>query len=82
MHRMARFEKVSKEQFYADLEKQSGLCESVRNLQLYEQIQLPRRATAGSAGYDFFLPMDLCLRLRKACAFPAGSAVICSRDGC
>ena len=41
MHRMARFEKVSKEQFYADLEKQSGLCESVRKLQLYEQIQLP-----------------------------------------
>ena len=40
MHRMARFEKVSEEQFYADLEKQSGLCESVRDLQLYEQIPI------------------------------------------
>lgn len=72
MHRMARFEKVSKEQFYADLEKQSGLCESVRNLQLYEQIQLPRRATAGSAGYDFFLPMDLCLRPQESVRIPSG----------
>ncbi len=72
MHRMARFEKVSKEQFYADLEKQSGLCESVRDLQLYEQIQLPRRATAGSAGYDFFLPMDLCLRPQESVRIPSG----------
>lgn len=27
----------------------------------YDKILLPRRATPGSAGYDFYLPMNVCL---------------------
>ncbi len=46
MHTIARFEKVSPEQF-----TQNG----------YDAIKLPRRATAGSAGYDFFAPYDFTL---------------------
>lgn len=43
MNRIAKFFKVSPEQFGRD-------C--------YENIILPRRATAGSAGYDFIAPYD------------------------
>ena len=43
MKRIAQFLKVSEEQFLKDGDAQQ-----------YERIILPRRATAGSAGYDFF----------------------------
>ncbi len=46
MNRIAKFYKVSKEQFGHD-----G----------YENIILPRRATSGSAGYDFIAPYDFTL---------------------
>lgn len=46
MNRIAKFSKVSKEQFGRD-----G----------YEKILLPKRATVGSAGYDFFAPYDFVL---------------------
>ena len=47
MNRIAKFYKVSKEQFGHD--------------QCYENIILPRRATSGSAGYDFIAPYDFTL---------------------
>ena len=46
MNRIAKFMKVSEAQFNRD-----G----------YENILLPRRATAGSAGYDFIAPYDFVL---------------------
>ena len=47
MQKVASFFKVSKEQYGRD-----G----------YEDIKLPKRATSGSAGYDFFAPYDFCLK--------------------
>ena len=46
MNRIAKFFKVSESQFARD-----G----------YENIRLPKRATAGSAGYDFYAPYDFVL---------------------
>ena len=46
MNRIAKFYKVSKEQF---------------GREEYESIILPRRATAGSAGFDFYSPYDFAL---------------------
>lgn len=51
------FEKVSREQYLAD-----GGDENA-----YDNIKLPVRATAGSAGYDFFAPVKL--------SVPAGGTV-------
>ena len=45
MKKVALFEKVSKVEFL-----KSGTIEE------YDDIILPRRATKGSAGYDFFAP--------------------------
>ena len=47
MNRIAKFYKVSRQQFTKD-----G----------YDEIKLPLRATAGSAGYDFFAPYDFELK--------------------
>lgn len=58
---MAEFMKVSYEQFKADCNKleSSGTLwfageDEIRKV--YDAIQLPRRATEGSAGYDFYMP--------------------------
>lgn len=62
MRRIAKFEKVSFEQFkegYLDcFEAKSE--EQIR--EVYEQLNLPKRATSGSAGYDFFAPVDFSLQ--------------------
>lgn len=51
MNRIAKFEKVSFEQFKADIQDEYDAEAS------YEQIKLPVRATAGSAGYDVISPV-------------------------
>ena len=55
MQQIAQFFKVSEEQFVRDW------CTATRRSadeakKVYQNIQLPRRATKGSAGYDFFAP--------------------------
>lgn len=56
MQRIARFEKVSLPRFQADFPGPCGEAGAA-----YEAVVLPRRATRGSAGYDFFLPVPLTL---------------------
>lgn len=58
MKRIAKFEKVSYGQFASAFEEENE--ETVRRI--YDNIQMPRRATAGSAGYDFFSPVDITLK--------------------
>ena len=56
MQKVAKFEKVSFEQFKKDWQNEypGALEETIRKI--YGEIKLPRRATRGSAGYDFFAP--------------------------
>ena len=68
MNRIAKFEKVSSEQFLAD-------CKSDNAREIYENIQLPRRATSGSAGYDFFAPYDIDLAPGETAKIPTGVRV-------
>lgn len=56
MNRIATFEKVSLDQFVADCIA-CGYWNGVSQLEEYwNNIQLPTRATSGSAGYDFYMP--------------------------
>ncbi len=65
MNRVAKFSKVSFEQFYNDFcdtffdncDKPSKEC--VKGI--YDEIKVPTRATVGSAGYDFYAPIDMSL---------------------
>lgn len=78
MNVVAHFEKVSYEQYRADWCKAYGvdlseheyLEERVRNM--YDNIRLPVRSTAGSAGYDFFAPEILNAIPRTAFVVPTG----------
>ena len=40
--------------------------------QIYNTLKLPRRATAGSAGYDFFSPVDFELKPGESLKIPTG----------
>lgn len=62
MKRIAKFEKVSFEQYREDWLKEAPETEEKRIREIYEQIRLPKRATSGSAGYDFYAPCGISLK--------------------
>lgn len=62
MRRIAKFEKVSFDQFKKDWMEEHPGESGERVREIYEGIRLPKRATAGSAGYDFFAPADFSLK--------------------
>ena len=72
MKRVARFGRVSLKQFtegWLDAFPGSGPKEAES---VYENIRLPRRATAGSAGYDFFSPLSFMLKPGETIRIPTG----------
>lgn len=73
MKRVAKFEKVSWEQFLEDWRDTFGNQQEQAKIQgIYDRIRLPRRATAGSAGYDFFLTLPIVLRPGESIKVPTG----------
>lgn len=74
MENVARFEKVSFKEF-------KNACESCMSpfdvgedeiKAMYDQIRLPSRATEGSAGYDFYLPIMVKLDGKTCRMIPTG----------
>ena len=63
------------EQFKKDWIDTFGLDEEANIEEIYENIKLPRRATAGSAGYDFFAPVRLILEPGETLKIPTGIRV-------
>ena len=72
MKRIAKFHKVSEEQFLEGWKDAFGDTEEAIIKSIYENIKLPKRATAGSAGYDFFSPVDFELRPGETLKMPTG----------
>lgn len=70
MQKIAEFQKVSFSQFEADFKKNFPECENVN--EIYDSIKLPKRATTGSAGYDFYAPVDITLEKGKSVLIPTG----------
>ncbi len=73
MKRVAKFEKVSFAQFQKDWEDTFGTLEQCE--QIYEGISLPKRATKGSAGYDFYSPLSFTLKPGETIKIPTGICV-------
>lgn len=73
MQRIAQFEKVSFEQFKKDFENLYGNAFDTKII--YDKIKLPKRATSGSAGHDFFTPIDIYLSPQKTINIPTGIRV-------
>ena len=80
MERVAKFEKVSFEQFYSDWTDTFGECSKEKVQSIYESISLPKRATKGSAGYDFFAPLSLYIEPGKTIKVPTGIRVRMRED--
>ncbi len=70
MERIAEFIKVSFEQFEKDWLKNFPETKDVKAV--YEGIKMPKRATSGSAGYDFYAPANIVLEKGKSVLIPTG----------
>lgn len=73
MKRIAKFEKVSFNQFKESLEKYNLSLEEMKLI--YDNIKLPKRATSGSAGYDFHMPFDIKCNPNETYLVPTGIRV-------
>jgi len=72
MEKVAIFEKVSFEQYLKDFKEIfEGIDDDVIK-EIYDGIILPKRATVGSAGYDFFMPIPVELKVNKSIKIPTG----------
>lgn len=80
MQRVAKFEKVSFSQFYSDVidcfGKERFSDDEIVNA--YSSLSLPKRATKGSAGYDFHIPFDIKLPQGSTIKIPTG--IRCSME--
>lgn len=73
MQRVAQFEKVSYAQFEKDFVNTYG--DKYDAKEVYESIKMPKRATSGSAGYDFYAPVDINLAPGETAKIPTGIRV-------
>ena len=73
MERIAEFQKVSFEQFAKAMTDTFGETEELERV--YDEIVLPRRATAGSAGYDFRSTVSVSLAPGETVMIPTGIRV-------
>ena len=71
INRVGKFEKVSLEQFQSDFVECVGGTEAAA-AKLFDNVKLPVRATAGSAGYDIICPFDLTLAPGEGVKVPTG----------
>ena len=70
-----KFEKVSLNQFIKDVKSCApGLNDSDYEL-MYNALKIPKRATTGSAGYDFFTPFSFQLKAGESIKIPTGIRV-------
>ncbi len=65
--KIAEFKTVSREQFDADLKELLDMQGD-----FYEDIAIPKRATEGSAGYDFCSPVEIELQAGESVRIPTG----------
>ncbi|MBP5198499.1 MAG: deoxyuridine 5'-triphosphate nucleotidohydrolase [Lachnospiraceae bacterium] len=69
MARVARFTKVTRDRYIEDWK---GIEENYNAALIYDSIRQPKRATVGSAGYDFFCPFGFELNPGDSITIPTG----------
>lgn len=65
MYQVGKFEKVSFKEF-------SKYITESNKKEIYDNLNLPKRATKGSAGYDFYLPISIKLNPDSTITIPTG----------
>lgn len=75
MRKVAQFEKVSYEQFKKDWINTFDSFSEDDIKKIYNDIKLPKRATTGSAGYDFYIPVGIEIHPNSTVKIPTGIRV-------
>lgn len=75
MRKIARFLKVSPCIFESAMKKEFPQYTQSEIQEMYEGLRLPKRATRGSAGYDFYAPFSFSLAPGTAIKIPTGIRV-------
>ena len=75
MQKVAKFEKVSFDNFSAAYLMFKGPTNIEIIRKIYDDIILPKRATTGSAGYDFHMPDAVMLKQGETVLIPTGIRV-------
>ena len=72
MKKIAKFEKVSLKRFIDDWISEFGNDPDEIITETYNNIKLPRRATSGAAGYDFYSPKNFTIAPGQTIKIPTG----------
>lgn len=75
MKRIAEFQKVSEKQFSESWKDTFENYTDEQIKKIYDSIKLPKRATSGSAGYDFYTPLSFTLAPNETIKIPTGIRV-------
>lgn len=75
MKGIAKFFKVSLDEFKAGILDVFPEMNNTEIEQMYEDIKLPKRATTGSAGYDIYAPYSFSLKPGETIKIPTGIRV-------
>ena len=80
MQKVAQFFKVSPENFMEAMKDDFPQYTEADIKDIYESLELPKRATKGSAGYDFFAPFAFSLPPGTTIKIPTGIRVKMEED--
>ena len=75
MKRIAQFFKVSFDEFKSGIEGEIPGLSQEEMKEMYDSLELPKRATKGSAGYDFHTPFTFHLKPGETIKIPTGIRV-------
>lgn len=80
MKRVAQFLKVSRLMYIAAMKEEFPEYSEEDIIDMYETLSLPKRATKGSAGYDFYAPFSFSLPPQASIKIPTGIRVRMDED--
>ena len=72
MKKIAKFHKVSFDKFENAWKGEFPEAKEEEIKAVYEELKLPKRATRGSAGYDFYTPFNIILKPGETVKIPTG----------
>ncbi|MFV0528035.1 MAG: deoxyuridine 5'-triphosphate nucleotidohydrolase [Lachnospiraceae bacterium] len=75
MRQIGKFHKVSFQQFEEGWKDSFPTADHTDIQRIYDTLKLPKRATVGSAGYDFFSPLAFTLAPQQTIKIPTGIRV-------
>lgn len=80
MKRIAQFFKVTQYNFIAAMTEEFPQYTETDIKDMYDSLELPKRATKGSAGYDFYAPFSFSLPPASTIKIPTGIRVKMDED--